>query len=199
MLTTVLATLLCGCCGPQAPMATAVSAGNVGAVAVRGTTELSSAEAFETARAAAHEHLQARWRDRAQRLVVDQRPFWWPSMFAEQATRRWEARQSLADAMTIVDREDRVREHEFGRSYQTTLWIAEDPRTVERGERQLRRELQTAQRRTLVLSGATVALWALLAVSIGWIDRLSRGYMTGRLRCIGLLVGTVVPTLAFLL
>jgi hypothetical protein len=194
MLTTAFGTLLC-VLAPQGPLVNMAA----DAVAVRGTTELTVADAFAAARSAAVEHLEARWRERSRRLVVDQRPFWLPAMFAEQAARRWEARQSLGEAMAIVDREDRVREHEFGNSYQTTLWITEDPRHVERGERQLRRELQAAQKRTLVLSGATVGLWAFLAVAIAWIDRLSRGYMTGRLRCIGLLVGAVVPTLAFLL
>ncbi len=37
-----------------------------------------------------------------------------------------------------------------------------------------------------------------LVVALGWIDRLSRGYMTGRLWLAGLLAGVAVPAIAFL-
>lgn len=190
---------------PQTPLATLAlrSDGNhrVGAdaVAVQGTTELSAADAYSAAHTAALEHVRSRWSERGARLATELRPFWLPQLFTEQAVSRWLGRQTLDQAVQIVDREDRVREHEFGRSYQTTLWIAEDPRAVAGGERQLRRAIAAAESRTLVLSGATVGFWAILGLALSWIDRLSRGYMTGRLCCIGVLLAATVPTVAFLL
>lgn len=203
MLASVLACFVLGT-GPvaQSPVATATAAALVDtrqAVAVTGTTELSRAEAFGAARSAAIDHLRARWTERGQRVLAEQRPFWLPVVFARTAVDRWLSRQSFEQVLQIVDREDKVREHDFGQSFQTTLWVAEDPRQVAGRDGQLRRELQQVQRRTLAVSGGTVVFWAVMAFALGWLDRLSRGYMTGRLRLIGLLLGAVVPTLAFLL
>jgi|RhiMethySRZTD1v2_1073278.scaffolds.fasta_scaffold736083_2 hypothetical protein len=186
----------------QSPVTTATAAALVDtrqAVAITGTTELSRAEAFGAAHSAAIDHLRGRWTERGQRVLAEQRPFWLPAVFAQTAVDRWLSHQSFEQVLQIVDREDKVREHDFGQSFQTTLWVAEDPRQVAGSDRQLRRELQQVQRRTLAVSGGTVVFWAVMAFALGWLDRLSRGYMTGRLRLIGLLLGTAVPTLAFLL
>jgi len=48
------------------------------------------------------------------------------------------------------------------------------------------------------LAGASL-WWGLLAFLVGWLDRLSRGYMTARLSAIGVALGVSVPSLAFLL
>lgn len=202
MLVAVLVSFVLGLVpSPQAPVAVAAAGfgGSVDAVAVAGTTELSAAESFAAARAAAIEHLRARWTERGERHLVDQRPFWLPEFLARQAVSRWLSRQSAESALRIVDRQDRVRDHEFGQSFQTTLWIGEDPRAVARGEGELRRELRVLQKRTLVTAAGTVGFWAVLGVVLSWLDRLSRGYMTGRLRLVGLLLGALVPPLAFLL
>ena len=37
------------------------------------------------------------------------------------------------------------------------------------------------------------AFWLVLAFGYAWLDRLSRGYMTGRLRLLGVLSGVAVP------
>lgn len=194
--TALLCTLLA-----QAPLATAIVTGGQipDAVAIRGETELSPVEAFDSARSRAVERLREQWQERGQRLADDRRPFWLPAVFAERTVDRFLADYPLAETMRLVDREDKVREHEFGRSYQTTLWVAEDPQLVRRAEQRLRGELDRTMRRTLATSGGTVVFWAVLAVVLGWIDRLSRGYMTGRLRAIGLLLGAAVPGIAFLL
>ncbi|MGE3173248.1 MAG: hypothetical protein AB7O97_11540 [Planctomycetota bacterium] len=200
MFATVLASLFLGLAAPQAPVVTFALHGNGGdAVAVRGSTELSAAAAYDAARDEALAHVRTRWTERGARLAEQQRPFWLPAVFVDRAVSRWLGQQSLDRHLQIVDREDRVREHEFGRSYQTTLWIRENPEVVAHGERQLRRAIARSGERTLVLGGATAGFWAVLALALGWIDRLSRGYMTGRLRCIGVLLGAAVPAVAFLL
>lgn len=196
MLATALSLVLA-----QVPMATLLVAGGQvpDAMAVRGDAELTPAEAFESARTRAVEQLRERWQQRGMRLAEDQRPLWLPPLFTERAVRSFLASHPLAESMQLLDREDKVRQHEFGTSYQTTLWVAEDPQSVRRAEHQLRRELDRARQRTLLTSGGTVVFWAVLGLCIGWLDRLSRGYMTCRLRGIGLLLGVAVPAFAFLL
>ena len=48
----------------------------------------------------------------------------------------------------------------------------------------------------LLRGGAVAFAWATLALAVGWFDRLSRGYMTGRLRLLGVLLGVAVPAIA---
>jgi hypothetical protein len=176
---------------PQDPAATL-------AVAVRGEAELTPAAALASARHKVDDHVRALWQERAQRAVGAARPFWVPEALSEQAVRRWLAALPVERLAVCVDREDKEREHEFGRSYQTTIWVAEDTRSAQRSEQGLRQELRQLERRTAVKYGGIAAGWIGLFVLLGWIDRLSRGYMTGRLRLVGLLGAAAVPAFAFL-
>lgn len=179
---------------PQEPAPVAMA----DAVAVCGDAELSPAAAFSSARRRAEDHVREMWNERAEHACAGLRPFWLPDLLAKETLRRWLAALPIDQIVRLVDREDRERTHEFGNSYQTTLWVAEDPRGVQQGERQLRRELQKLEKVTAIKYGGVVGSWVLLALVVGWIDRLSRGYMTGRLRAIGLLCGAAVPAFAFL-
>lgn len=171
---------------------------DVEAVAVRGDTELSPADALASAQMRVDEHVRAVWKDRAVRTASRQLPFWMPEMMSENTVRRWLADLPVQRLVSRVDREDRERVHEFGNSYQTTLWIAEDPKMVQRGESRLRAQLSYLERSTAVKAGGIAAGWVFLALLLGWLDRLSRGYMTGRLRAIGVLGGLLMPTALFL-
>jgi hypothetical protein len=192
MLSVLLSTCLASL-APQEPAATLASA-----VAVHGDAELTPAAALASARRKAEDHVREVWQDRASRAVDRQRPFWLPELFATEAMRRWLSNLPVHQLVQFVDREDRERMHDFGNSYQTTLWVAEPPSSVQQGERQLRRELQRLERTTAIKYGGIAASWVVLAVVLGWVDRLSRGYMTGRLRLVGLLAATAVPAVAFL-
>lgn len=198
MLATVLVTCL-GCL-PQEPAALAAMAKATpsSAVAVRGDAELSPAAAFASAENRVEDHVRGLWRDRAARALEQQRPFWVPQLLADNAVQRWLADLQPRQLVQVVDREDREREHEFGSSWQTTLWVAEDARAVQRGELRLRGELRRLERTTAMKVGGVAAGWTLLVVSLAWLDRLSRGYMTGRLRFAGLLLGAAMPAAAFL-
>ena len=191
MLATLLALSLVSV-APQQPVAALAAA-----VAVRGDAELDPATAFASARRKAETHVRDRWRERAHR-TFEQRPFWLPELLTDAAVRRWLAELPLQQLVQVVDREDRQREHEFGSSYQTTLWVAEDPRQQQRGEQRLRHELRRLERTTAVKAGGVAAGWTVMIVLLAWLDRLSRGYMTGRLRCVGLLAGLAMPAIAFL-
>ncbi len=177
---------------PQGPRPLAAAA-----VAVRGDTELSPADAFASARRRAEDHVRAQWAQRAAD-ALGQRPFWLPSPLAERAVQRWVAELPVREALCLVDREDRERTHEFGNSYQTTVWVAEEPSQVQRWERRLRQHLQQLERTTVLRFGGVAIAWVLLAVAVAWFDRLSRGYMTGTLRAVGVAAGAAVPALVFL-
>lgn len=169
------------------------------AMAVRGEAELTPAAAFASARTRAEDGARERWQTRVERVMATQRPFWMPAVFADLAVSRWFADLPIERSLKVLDREDAQREHDFGSSYQTTLWVVEDPRVVEAQELRLRRELRRAEYQLLWKSGGIALFWSVLAFGIGWVDRLSRGYMTGRLRLIGLLLGAAIPTVTFLL
>lgn len=169
------------------------------AVAVRGTAELSPAEAFQAARDAAEQHVRDNWRRRAEALVALRSPFWIPDFLLQDRIQQWLVDLPVASLTQVVDREDRERQHEFGNSYQTTLWIAEEPRGVVAGEQRLRGELKRFQRTTAVRYASIVGGWALIGLLVAWFDRLSRGYMTGRLRLLGTGLAASLPYLAFVL
>ena len=192
MLAILLSTCFC-CQPPQEPQFSMASA-----VAVRGDAELTPAAALASAQLRVDEHVRTVWQERAERTVGRLRPFWLPALLTEGAVERWIADLPVRRVVRLVDREDRERMHEFGNSYQTTLWIAEDPRAVQQGEQRLRAELRRLERSTVARCGGVAAGWVALALVLGWLDRLSRGYMTGRLLVIGLLAGASMPTLAFL-
>jgi hypothetical protein len=187
-LLTIWMTCLC-LFAPQDPVA---------AVAVRGDAELSPAAALASARTKVDEHLRALWRERAERLVAAQRPFWVPQPIAEQTVRRWLAELPTSRLARVVDREDRQRAHAFGDSWQTTLWVAEDGREEQQLAARLSSELRAAERATALKYAGIAVGWALLVLACGWLDRLSRGYMTGRLVVAGLLLGLLVPATLFL-
>ncbi len=192
MLALLLSTLI-ACPAPQEPQFS-----DVEAVAVRGDTELNPADALASAQMRVDEHVRAVWKDRAERTVSRQLPFWMPAMMSETTVRQWLADLPVQGLVSRVDREDRERVHDFGNSYQTTLWIAEDPKMVMRGESRLRAQLRYLERSTAVKAGGVAAGWVFLALLLGWLDRLTRGYMTGRLRTIGVLGGLLMPTALFL-
>jgi len=192
MLDVLLVTCLAAL-APQDPVALA------GAVAVRGDAELTPAAAFASARRKAEDYLRDQWQERADRTSAVERPFWLPEPLVTRTVERWIGDLPVERALRLVDREDRERTHEFGNSYQTTLWVAEEPRIVEHAERTLRQRMRQLERTTALKYGGIAGGWVVLTVLLGWIDRLSRGYMTGRLRCVGLLGAIAIPAVAFLL
>ena len=192
MLALLLSTLI-ACSAQQEPQISMASI-----VAVRGDTELSPADALASAELRVDEHIRSLWEERAKRAASRQCPFWMPQVLTDKTVRRWLGDLPVQRLIKQVNRDEKERVHEFGNSYQTTLWITEDQEMVERGERRLRAELHRLERSTAVKAGGVATGWVFLALLFGWLDRLSRGYMTGRLRAIGVLGGLLVPTALFL-
>lgn len=192
----MLATLLTLGLIAQGPMAR--GDGPVPAFEVRGEAELSPAAALASAQAAAAAHAQATWAVRAERIAAEHGAPWMPDFLVRDSLRRSLLQVDATGCFEVVDRSDRARDHDFGPSYQTTLWIVEDPRRAQAAERRVRAALRQLERSTVAKLAGTAVFWGFVAFACAWLDRLSRGYMTWRLRLLGLLVGCAVPAALFL-
>ena len=167
------------------------------AIAFTGTVELSPAESFDTARAVAECGLHDQLGRSAETLARSFQPIWMPDFVVESARDRWLERQVSRHELEILDRSDVVRDHGFGKSFQTHLLVERvEPSKHESGR--MARYVRDAGRLFLAKCGGTLGLWVLLALVFWWVDRLSRGYMTGRLRLIAIGVGLLLPSVAFL-
>ena len=199
----MFALLLTCCLFAPAPQGASALAGDpvaprAAAVAVSGEAELTPFEALASAESRVEEHVRRKWRARADRLAARHRPFWMPTALAERASSRWLADLPVERLLVHVDRTDRERVHEFGRSYQTTLRVAEVSASAERARRGLRAALGRVERVAAWKAGVVAVGWFLLGVALTWLDRLSRGYMTGRLRALGALSAASLPAVLFL-
>ena len=168
------------------------------AVEVRGDAELSPAGALASAERRAEQHVRRVWRERAEREAALRSHSWVPDLLIEREIDRWLADLPVERLLVHVDRTDRERVHEFGRSYQTTLRVAEVSASAERARRGLRAALGRVERVAAWKAGVVAVGWFLLGVALTWLDRLSRGYMTGRLRALGALGAASLPAVLFL-
>ena len=192
-MTAFLFPILIACSAHQAPQ---VSMGS--AVDIHGDTELSSADALASAELRVDEHIRSLWEERAKRTALRQSPVWMPQMLTDNVIRRWLVDLPVQRLVKQVNRDEKERVHEFGNSFQTTLWIVEDQEMVRTGRLRLRAELDRLALSTVAKAGGVAVVWAFLALLLSWLDRLSRGYMTGRLRAVGALGGLLMPIALFL-
>ena len=72
-------------------------------------------------------------------------------------------------------------------------------RAVEAAMTRLRRAVPRAAETFAVKCAGVIGFWLVLGVVLGWIDRLSRGYMTWRLRAIGAIAGVSLPAVVLLI
>lgn len=166
------------------------------AVRVVGSVELSPAEAFASARSEAATTFESEAVRTAFERAGDVVPFWMPNFIVERVVDRWQRQYVSGRCFEIVDREDVVRDHGFGPSFQTHLLVEPLPPS-DRAVSRLRHRVHCATEALMVHGGGTLAFWAVLAIAFWWIDRLSRGYMSGRLLTLALALGVTVPSAAF--
>ncbi|HLU37954.1 MAG TPA: hypothetical protein VK081_01125 [Planctomycetota bacterium] len=161
---------------------------------VRGTVELSAAEADAAAAAFAAQQAREFFAARGREVVGQVAPFWLPDFCRDLLVQRWLGGFDPQAALRIVERERSTHDHGgLGTSYRTTLVVEHDERQVGKQLGRLRRQVPTAARSFAVKCAGIAGFWAVLAFAVAWLDRLSRGYMTWRLRLLGLLAGSVVP------
>ena len=187
---------------PQQPAALAwdggVKAMVLDGIEIKGAPELTIAEAYESASDSLRETVRGKFQRRAEAIVAENAPFWLPAFYTDRVVNRWLADLDFDRACQILDRSDRNRLYDWGESFQTTLVARENPKFLQRAKDRLKWRMEGAEERFLVTGGGTILFWGLLAVVLGWVDRLSRGYMTKRLVLVGLAMGTLGPAVAFL-
>lgn len=171
-----------------------------GPVTVRGTVELTPAAADTAAASMASEHVRGLVVSRAEGLVESAAPVWLPTFTRDQIVRRWLGEFDPAKGVRIVGRKIDQHDHGgLGSSYRTTLEIESDERAVEAALTRLRRAVPRAAEYFAAKCAGVIGFWLVLGLGIAWIDRLSRGYMTWRLRCLGAVAGLGLPAVALLI
>jgi hypothetical protein len=163
-----------------------------------GPVELSKFDAVAAAETLAREAWQIELERVGLGLAAEEAPIWLPSFARESAVRRW-IRERRKD-VPVVDREVIRRDHGFGPSYQARLIVAldRDAWLDRHARKSLARHLRWSSRAFAGVCLSTLLLWGAGSIVFVWLDRLSRGYMTGRLRLVFLAVGMLLPTLAFI-
>jgi hypothetical protein len=107
--------------------------------------------------------------------------------------RGWTGEELQRHKPRVLDSDLLVRDHVYGQSYQAFLLLDAGDLETAANSAQLTRRLAREERRFLLKCGGTVGWWGVVAAMIFWLDRLSRGYMTGRLVGIGAVLGVAVP------
>ena len=166
---------------------------------VSGMPELTPKEAWDSANARVREQRQERLVEAGRRYLEREAPAWLPDFVGNRVLREWCTEQGSRPSDEILDRDLLVRDHDFTRSYQGFLLVEERRGLVNASPRSLERKLRSAQGAFIRRCGATCMFWGLLALGAWWLDRLTRGYMTVRLRLLALAGGVVGPVLIMLL
>ena len=172
--------------------------GNPNAYAVTGSVELSRAEAWE----AVERQIDVERRDRLESVAADEcqnvAPAWLPSFFQDKAVDAWLSEQMRQTDPRVLDSNLVIRPvDDVYQSYQAHVLVDLAGAKNARLDR-LRRRLAVEEEKFLAKIGGTLGLWGVLAVIILWIDRLTRGYMTGRLYTLGALLGIGGPIVLLL-
>ena len=167
---------------------------------LRGSVELSPAGADAAARSLLQEQALLLMEERGRALMARVAPIWFPDFCRDQVLRRWLATSDPDASLRIIDQERVEHDHgSLGTSYRTALAVEADDQSLGKDLSRLRRQIPRAVEAFAVKCGGIAGFWALLALAVGWFDRLSRGYMTWRLRALGLMAGLAAPALVLFL
>ncbi|MHC5062844.1 MAG: hypothetical protein ACYTG5_02585 [Planctomycetota bacterium] len=196
---TILAASLFQDPAQSAPWAMEAAVTAPGSMVVSGLPELTPAEADDSALEQANEEMRRHLAEKGAEVISRATPIWLPEFVERKVLTRWLNRQRISKTFEVLD-DDRIpRDHGHSMSYQTHLVIRRDADRLERSYDRLRRDTANQGESFLVKCGGTVILWAVLALLCGWMDRLTRGYMTTRLRLLFSGLGFSLPALAFTL
>lgn len=202
----LLMTLTCLAQAAQAPtdLGASSAVGTVSSqasgVVVRGTVELSVGEADAAAEAMVADRARDLLAEQGRSLLASASPFWFPHFSRQQVLQSWLAGIDGRDAVRVVGREQQRHDHgALGTSYRTELVVQPDRHRVSDLLSKLRRQIPRSAHAFALKCAGILVYWLLLAGVVAWLDRLSRGYMTWRLRFIGLIAGSVLPVLLLIL
>lgn len=168
-------------------------------VTVVGPVELTPSAAVAAARVSAADEFA--WElERRGRGVVDRvRPIWLPDFVAESSFRRWLRTIQPESGLAILGQETRTHDHGNYVSYQAALTVAPDEAWTTSALGELRGTIERSAQHFVIASGGAVGLWGLLAFLYVWLDRVSRGYMSWRLRILFGGMGLALPGIALAL
>lgn len=188
---------------PQEPRTRATLAAAAGseasdALVVVGTPELSRREALAAAQEQARVELLERLAARGRTTVGEAAPAWLPGFVQQRIVARWLQGLDSGKLQRVTGEDFVVRDHGFAQSYEARLLVEEDAAAVQHSLRSLRVRLADSGRWFAAAAGGLVVFWAVLALVQAWFDRLTRGYMTWRLRLIAAAIGAVPLTLLLL-
>lgn len=169
------------------------------AVVVTGEIELTAADAFAGALEQARVTVGENLRQQGSHLVRDSAPSWMPGFLRQRVLDDWLSSHDAQQMLQVLDRRTDVREYSYGDSYQTALLVQPDPAVLGKASAWLRRHTRDAAEEFLLKCGGIGGLWGLLTVVSLWLDRLTRGYMTWRLRMVGIALAAVGTGVLFLL
>lgn len=166
---------------------------------ILGSVELTQVEADQAAVERAEDLVRDSMRRRGERQLEQKSPSWVPGFVQAQIQESWLAGLDLDRLFDVVDRQVQYRDEGYAvPSYQTSLAIEIDERRVNKELDRLQGQSRKAGRLFAIKCGGTVLLWGVLGLLYGLLDRMTRGYMTNRLRLLFGSLGTAIPTIAFL-
>ncbi len=165
---------------------------------IAGSVELTEAAADAAALESAADQLRGEIERQTDAALPRVAPRWLPVPVARALAAGWIARQDPGDVLEIVDRDRTVRDHGSFASYQTELVVRHDQKAVDRLLAGLRSELRRRGSMLACVAGGTAGLWSFLVLLYWWLDRVTRGYMSWRLRFLFAGMGVAAPGLAML-
>ena len=124
-------------------------------------------------------------------------PAWLPAALAEREIDGWLRGLSVDRTVEIVDRYREQHDHGDYTSFQTHLLVRPDADRRASALGRLDRALAHSAHRLGWFAGGSLGLWGLLAFAWMWIDRLTRGYMTGRLAALCVGMGVAAPSMGW--
>lgn len=169
------------------------------AATVVGDIELSRGEAVHGAITAARDMRLGRLRERGQELAERFAPFWLPSFAMQGEVDEWVARVERKSPLAVAREETEVFNYSYGEAFRTTLHVDNGMNIDHDSERQMQQGIQQLARLLMTKVGGIAFFWGLLAFLSAWFDRLTRGYMSWRLRFMAVSLGIVVPAVVLLM
>lgn len=165
-----------------------------------GTVEISEAEADRAARSRLVERLAMDLERRASLVVTHAAPGWWPRWASDAVVHEWLAKVDVGALLSEENLQRVEYDHgTLGSSYRSEASASLDENKIARQIAGLRSLVRGRTRAMITKSLAVGASWVAVGLGVAWLDRLSRGYMTARLRWLGAAAGLVVAcTLIFL-
>lgn len=170
----------------------------VAARSVEGAIELTRGDAEASAEREARRIHREELESWGQELAASLAPSWLPQILVRGEVQAWAARHERMSPLRISRLETVTHRYSYGKAYQTTAHLGSRDADSRDAEARLERRFRQVGKILLAKCGGIAVFWGLLAFLSSWFDRLTRGYMTWRLRLIAMALGLTGPALVLL-